>query len=272
MDPAILGILLTLLSSVCSGTGWVFQKRSHNKEEEDREKHYKKCSWYLGAVCIAAAQILLIIAALKAKQTTIGSVKPTGIIIHMLFGWMFLSEEISRRKIIGVCLLVPGTVLALYFASLESHRMNREEFDNWFYHHDLPIVYFSVNVGVLILGLLLCFFILRVHPQTDYQEFDDESNKSQKAPMVLDNNMVHSNRHRSERQPTCCKTLNVLFSSKRWRMFPCVFIPYYAAFIFETGFSFVRVVYWFFRTPPPQGMSSNFEGVEPKLYFVLIAV
>lgn len=61
-----------------------------------------------------------------------------------------------------------------------------------------------------------------------------------------------------------------VFSSRKWRLIPCLYFPFTAAMMSCSATLFMRVLYGFYFSDPAEGQKSNFSGVLPIVFFIII--
>lgn len=182
----------------------MFQKYAHNTAEKTDKKSYQIWTWYMGIVCIIVAQPLYIAAASMANQSTLGVLEPIGIILNIILGKFILGENITKTKLLAIGIFIPGIALTLKYASMETHKRDREEFDNWFYQ-PFPLIFLGAMMVLLFLGIPASYFIVKKSSE-DYKKFDDEYDsdelkKSRRSNLVgsfnsTDLGLIHFTRRR----------------------------------------------------------------------------
>lgn len=173
MVLAIIGIALSIFGSSLAALGWVFQKLAHNKCGE-KDKYWKQPHWWIGFAMVLISQPLYLAAAGMANQSTLGAIEPVPILANAVFAWIILGEKLTKLKMGAIGLFVPGIILTLLFASMETNRMNRNEFTDVFFGK-LSMYYCAFTLALIIIGMTLSNIIVHVHPKEEYEEFEDEN-------------------------------------------------------------------------------------------------
>lgn len=119
------------------------------------------------------SQPLYLASAGMANQSTLGAIEPLTIFASIIFARFILNESLTKFKMFAMALFAPGMVLTLLFASMETNRLDRKEFDEIFYGW-LSMTYLFTTLGVVSVFTIISHFIVGVHPDEDYDEFKDE--------------------------------------------------------------------------------------------------
>lgn len=113
MEYSTWGIIINILAGAIAALGWTLQKYGHNKTQESGIPHYRNTIWWVGILLTFVSLVLYLFSATLANQSTLGVLEPTGIFMCIVAARVLLKEKLTKLKMIGAGLFIPGVILTL---------------------------------------------------------------------------------------------------------------------------------------------------------------
>lgn len=296
---ALWGILINLSGGISTALGWAVQKYAHKDAIAENTGFYTQWLWWVGLVCVIIAQPLYIISSSMANQSTLGVIGPFSIIVNIVFARVMLNEKVTKWEYGGILLFIPGIIVTLKYASMKNERLNREQFNDTFYSK-VPMTYLMINLVLIAVMAVVSNAILKVHPPNEYKEFveeqipelggDDSSDEENCDDYFLGANGEEDTRKRGKKpykngngvhkaangklhglnKLSNLGKSNSFFANPRWKSLPLIIYPYMGAFCASISTMLVRMFTGFGVAEPPEGQTSNFYGVAPIIYGIIL--
>lgn len=121
-----------------------------------REKHAMLSSptWVIGTFIFVTGSLLNFASYAYAAQSTLASLESIQFVTNLIFGKFMLGAKVTRNMLIGTCLTVSGTVLAVQFSSKEAIELNTDDIKK-LYLNPAYLAYLSlIFILVVILHIL----------------------------------------------------------------------------------------------------------------------
>jgi len=115
-DKIILGLIIGIIAYICLYLGKGIQKYAIEGFRNDKsQKGKNKRIWIFGFALTTSYMFIQWIALLYAPLNIIIPLGGIGLVVLILFSYFVLKEDISHIQIIGIALIITGTLLATIF-------------------------------------------------------------------------------------------------------------------------------------------------------------
>lgn len=157
----ILGLALNVFGCVAVNGGTNVMKRGVDEGSDGTGGFV----WYVGAAFFAGGNVCNFISFSLAPQSLLASVSAIQFVTNVFFARWFLNEEITRRIILGTCIIMAGIVICVQCSSHENVHFGPHAL--WgLYANPVYLAYLSIQAAVCV-GLQLMF--RRAPPDASYR-------------------------------------------------------------------------------------------------------
>ena len=157
----IVGIMLGLGASIGINVGNNIQSLAMGKEVDDDDflgKKRKKKMFIGGTVLFASASIVNFVAFAFAPAAVLAPLEAIQFVSNLIFNRFVCKREITRRMVIGSCLIILGVVGAIVCGPRGGAEFTISQLIG-FWAHELWLGFLGVSIG---LGLV-CLYVHRIH-------------------------------------------------------------------------------------------------------------
>ena len=122
----VIGVMLAVIGNSLQGLGFVLQKYSHNrlkiwnKKNPTKQKGYLTSKvWILGLITVICGSIVNAVALNFGPQSLILPLSSTTLLMNTILAIAFLKEPYNKFDMIGVIVVIVGTVLTIGIINLK---------------------------------------------------------------------------------------------------------------------------------------------------------
>ena len=117
----ILGVILAIFGSAGSNFGQNIQKYSltyYNRRRKDKvSPYYKQPLWLVGLLFMVVCSLCDLIALSMAAQSIIAPLGSVTLITNLLFGHLWLKEDLGKKELGGTLAILLGSILTVSFGN-----------------------------------------------------------------------------------------------------------------------------------------------------------
>ena len=107
-------------------------------------------TWVIGTVIFITGSLLNFSSFAFAPQSMLASLESIQFVTNLIFGRFMLGADVTKTMLLGTCLTVAGTVLAVQFSSKSTLELSTREMIN-LYYNPIFIAYMVMVIGLLFL-------------------------------------------------------------------------------------------------------------------------
>ncbi|KAG1698893.1 hypothetical protein DVH05_014277 [Phytophthora capsici] len=120
-----IGVILTIVGSICTNMGVNLQKFSFMRESKgrsvvDKRGYFRQPLWVIGLLLVVGGSILDFVALGFLPQSLATPVGGSTMVANVVFASLFLKEKFTRSDAIGTALVLLGIIVVATFAEKES--------------------------------------------------------------------------------------------------------------------------------------------------------
>jgi len=152
-----LGVILAVCGNLIDAFGWMLEKRSHIKYQEqdpNRKKtvaYLKNWRWWAGFLTHAGGAIISAVAFGLADQALLMPLQSIVLVFNALFAFLFLGEKLNSIQILGTLLIVIGCSFAVvYGPKSQDADYDAPELVAMFANRDFIVFAVSVTLCVVV--------------------------------------------------------------------------------------------------------------------------